>query len=173
MPASARREYLTTQVMTATPQKLQLMLIEGAIRYGTQAKHLRSEQREDEACEALVRCQEIMGELLASVSAGESDVSRKLAGIYVYLFRTLTEANLQHDDAKLDDVLSVLAIERDTWSQVCEEFGSVAQNNTAAPSTSPHAPSASPPATPHAESPSPAALDISDNPPHTGISFQA
>jgi flagellar protein FliS len=51
-------------VLTAPPQKLQLMLIEGAIRFGLQARSLWNEDRGAEACEALVRSQEIVVELM-------------------------------------------------------------------------------------------------------------
>ena len=48
MISAARDEYLTTEVLTAAPQKLQLMLVEAAIRFGRRAE-LHWQNRENEA----------------------------------------------------------------------------------------------------------------------------
>ena len=55
MDSNARDTYLETQVKTATPQKLQLMLVEGAIRFAHQAIHHWEQQDEPAACESLIR----------------------------------------------------------------------------------------------------------------------
>jgi len=47
MDASAHESYLVTEVMTATPQKLQLMLIDAAIRSAEKARRLWHEQEDD------------------------------------------------------------------------------------------------------------------------------
>ena len=148
MTTTARDAYLTTQVMTATPQKLQLLLIDAAIRSIQMGKKRWEEANEDAAGDALTHAQEVMGELLASVGSTRSQISRRLAGIYLFLFRTLTEAHLQHDEEKLDDCLRVLLIERETWSQVCEKFGSTREADQ---TTNAEELKAAPPATSHTQ----------------------
>ena len=158
--ATARDCYLATQVMTATPQKLQLLLIDGAIRCGQRAKRMWQDGQDEAAGEALVRCQEIVGDLLASVASSTSDLARRMAAIYLYLFRTLTQAHLNHDPQKLDDALSVLEIEQETWREVCQKFGSmIHQGPHIADRKHGHAPSSSAISDPGAE--------------QSGISFQA
>jgi flagellar protein FliS len=123
MTPSARDAYLETQVMTATPQQLQLLLIDAAIR-SAQLGQKHWETGNDEAAgDALLHAQEVLSELMASVGVAKSDISRRLAGIYIFLFRILTEAHLQRNEKKLADVIRVLMIERGTWSLVCEKFG--------------------------------------------------
>ena len=56
--------YLVTEVMTSTPQKLQLMLIEGAIRAIERGRQKRRAGDDEQACESLLRAQEIVGQLL-------------------------------------------------------------------------------------------------------------
>jgi len=124
MNAAARDAYLTTQVMTATPQKLQLLLIDAAIRSAQLGQRHWAELNEEAACEALGHAQEVVAELLASVASAKTDISRRLASIYMYLNDALTVAQVQHDEQQLADVVRVLMIERETWSQVCEKFGS-------------------------------------------------
>lgn len=122
MQPSARDVYLETQVMTASPQKLRLMLVEGAIRKVSLVQHCWDNQRPEEALEASIRAREIISELIAPLSEDKSPLARQMLAVYVYLFRTLTEASLENDRQKLADVLRVLGEERETWTQVCAKF---------------------------------------------------
>ncbi len=124
MNQSARDNYLVTEVMTATPQKLQLMLIEAALRMAERGRSKWREGDDLQAAESLSRAQQIVGELLASLDR-DSDLPmvRRVAAIYLYLFRTLMEASHAHDEVKLADAVRVLEEERETWRQVCEKLG--------------------------------------------------
>ncbi|MCR4413528.1 MAG: flagellar export chaperone FliS [Thermoguttaceae bacterium] len=124
MTASIRENYLVTEVLTATPQKLHLMLVEAAIRAGQQARqHWRSGDNEA-ASEALIRAQEIMSELVAGLNREvEPDLVRRVASVYLFIYRSLMEANFLRDESKLADALRVLEIERQTWRAVCEKLG--------------------------------------------------
>lgn len=122
MQPSARDVYLETQVLTAPPQKLRLMLIEGAIRFVKQTDELWSAERYDEALESLIRAREIIGELMSSLSPEKSPLARQILPLYVFVFRTLTEAQLEKSRQKLADALRVLDEERETWRQVCEKL---------------------------------------------------
>ena len=125
MSTTVRDNYLRTEVMTATPQKLQLMLIEAALRFGYQAQQAWSESREDAATEALVRCQQVVTELLCSLNPeGDPQLIRRVASVYLYIFRTLTTAQMQRDANRLTDALRVLEEERQTWRELCEKMGS-------------------------------------------------
>lgn len=124
MPASARDTYLETEVLTATPQKLQLMLIDGALRFIELARHHWRNDKDEEACEALIRAQRIVTELLSGLNKDvDADLAGKVASIYLYIFRTLLAAHNERDEEKLDDVVRILNIERETWRQVCEKLG--------------------------------------------------
>jgi len=125
MQHSARENYLATEVMTATPQKLQLMLIEAAIRSAQMARQKWHDEKDDEACESLIHAQQVVGEMLASLNREVApELVEKVAAVYIFVFRSLMEANQQRSEEKLDDALRVLEIERETWRQVCEKLGS-------------------------------------------------
>jgi flagellar protein FliS len=124
MQPNARDVYLETQVLTASPFKLRLMLIEGAIRFVNQTLHFWEVERHEEAVESLIRAREILGELMSSVSPEKSPFAKQILPLYGYIFRTLTEAQLQRDRQKMDDALRILAEERETWQLVCEQFAS-------------------------------------------------
>ncbi len=125
MQSSAQANYLTTEVMTATPQKLQLMLIEGAIRSAERTRALWADGDDEGACESLINAQQIVGELVAALNHDAApELTSKVASVYMFIFRSLVEANYQHDEKRLDDAVRILKEERQTWLQVCEKVGS-------------------------------------------------
>jgi flagellar protein FliS len=125
MQASACENYLATDVMTATPQKLQLMLIEAAIRSAERARDRWQAGEHGQADAALIHAQQIVGELLAGLNReADADLVKKVASVYLFVFRTLMEANHERDETKLNDALRVLEVERETWRRVCEQWGS-------------------------------------------------
>jgi flagellar protein FliS len=121
---SITQDYLATEVMTASPQKLRLMLIEAAIRQAQRAKQHWSQGRVEDATEAIIRCQLVVTELLAGVNReAPNGLAPKIVAVYMFLCRTLVEANLQRSEEKLDHVLEVLEVERETWRLVCHRQG--------------------------------------------------
>jgi flagellar secretion chaperone FliS len=127
MQSSARQEYLATQVTTAAPQKLQLMLLEAAIRSTRKAKEQWQAGRDDQACESLIHAQEVAGQLLAALDReANSELVSRVAAVYAFIYRCLVEANCHRDEKKLDDALRTLEIERETWYQLCLQLGSQA-----------------------------------------------
>jgi len=125
MPSWAQSTYLTTEVMTATPQKLHLMLIEAAIRFAHQARQQWNNGENEEACESLIRAQDIVTHILGGLkSSPDRQLSRKVASVYLFVFRSLMEANIHRDETRLDGALKVLETERETWRQVCERLSS-------------------------------------------------
>ncbi len=119
---SARDEYLVTQVMTATPQKLQLMLFDAAIRSARQAQDHWQQDRDEEAGECLLKSQQIVTQLITGLdSSKDSEMVRQVAGIYMFIFRALVFAHLRHDEEQLSDALQILESERETWQLFCEQ----------------------------------------------------
>ncbi|MDR1290978.1 MAG: flagellar export chaperone FliS [Planctomycetaceae bacterium] len=122
---TARNNYLQAEVSTATPQKLQLLLVEAAIKNIHRTKKAWSESRFDVGVESLTVAQDIVSEILCSLDMeGNPTIAKQLASIYLFIFRRLAEGGMRHDEAKLDDALRVLSSERETWRQVCDKFGS-------------------------------------------------
>lgn len=122
MHTDPRSSYLESQVLTATPQKLRLMLIEAALGAARQAINYWNENLDNQANIALIRCREIVSELLAAIRPDESELTRNVAGIYVFLCKTLAEAQLHRNHGKVYEAINVLEIERGTWSDVCEQM---------------------------------------------------
>ena len=122
--------YLESNVLTAPPQRLHLMLIEGAIRFGRQAEESLRLGNQVASANAMLRVIDILGELLAGVREKKSALNMKIEELYWYLFRRISEAKIYADAAALGEVLQLLEYERQTWQLVCDKLSS---GNAAAP----------------------------------------
>src|SRR5687768_4944742 len=99
-------EYLVTQVMTATPQKLHLMLLEGALRQCERAQRMWSEGQDEAAGESLSKAQEILTELLAGLNyAQQPELARRIAAVYTFVFRALVVAQVRRQHSSLADAV--------------------------------------------------------------------
>ena len=122
-------KYFESQVFTATPQRLRLMLIDGALTYARKATQHWEQGRIYEGGEAIVGCQRIVTELLRGLRADLApDLVANVAAVYNYVFRCLIEAGFKRDAVKLADAVRVLEIERETWRRVCEQLGSTLES---------------------------------------------
>ena len=132
MQLSAREDYLTTEVMTATPQKLQLMLIQGALRMAERARQCWQQDDDAGAFEALQKCQQVIVEMLSGLKVeADPDLVKKVAAVYLFVFRAVISAQIDHDEKQLDEAVSILEIERETWQQLCAKLGTKREDNTA------------------------------------------
>jgi len=122
---TVRHNYIQADVFSATPQKLQLLLVEAAIKNVLKTKKHWEEGNISDGFETITLAQDIVAEILCSFDVENSpEIAKKLASIYVFIFRRLTEAGMKQDQEKLSDAYRVLCSERETWRQVCEKFGS-------------------------------------------------
>ena len=145
--------YLETKVLTAPPQQLHLMLLDGAIRFGRQAQDGLERGDQIAAATPLLRMLDIVGELLAGVRENKSELNRKIADLYAFLFRRVSEAKINSDGVALRESLELLEFERETWQLACDKFASASAKG------------------PH---PSHTAAYASRNPsPKNGLSFEA
>lgn len=130
MDSTAHDTYLETQVLTATPQKLRLMLIEGALRYGRLAAECHAKREVDSQwCTALGRCNDILTELFSSIREERSSVAVRVQSIYRFLLLQLASISATADLVLLNEVLEVLESERETWRQLCEQMPTAPDRN--------------------------------------------
>lgn len=123
MSASVGDSYREGDILTAPPQRLHLMLIEGAIKFIERTRHLWRTNQPDAGFEALIRAQEIVGEILAGIKTETGgDLAKRVAALYTFVYRCLVQASLSRDEKPLEDALRVLAIERETWQELCRRL---------------------------------------------------
>lgn len=122
MTTAAENPYLRDAVLTATPEQLQLMLYDGAIRFALQARDAIERKDYETSYDKLTRAQQITSEMMNGLNY---DVNRELcervASIYNFVYRKLVDANVTRSISAIDDALSVLRIERETWRLLVEK----------------------------------------------------
>ena len=119
-----QKTYIEREVATATPQKIQLMLIEAAIKNIHRVKNHWENNDPEAAFHAITRIQDIVTEILCSLDmVGSPEIAQSLAGVYVFIFRKIASVRGPDDMASLDEALKVLMAERQSWKEICEKFG--------------------------------------------------
>ena len=112
-------EYLETQVMTATPLQLHLMVIDGAIRYATQAEEALQENDFETAHFALNRSREFVTELIGGLDQERSDeIVNRLKSLFMFVYQNLVNADMKRDVSKARDALKILKMHRETWMEL-------------------------------------------------------
>ncbi len=110
--------YKQQSIMTAPPERLVVMLYDGAIRFFFQAAGAMREDAWTTADERLVRGEAIVDHLLATLDMSAGEIAERLQGIYVFCKRLLLEARLERDAGKVDLVRGYLSELRESWAQI-------------------------------------------------------
>lgn len=124
MSETARQQYFAAEVLTATPQKRHLMLIEAAIRLAERTLEHWRRNEQSPAVDCIVRCQRIMVELVKGLRPEQNpDLVGPVAGVYLFVYRSLVLGQAQRNPERVKDALRVLEVERGTWQEVCRQLG--------------------------------------------------
>jgi len=116
-------QYLKTQVMTASPEMLQLMLWDGAIRFAEQGKDAIVRKDIEGSYKALLRAQRIVMELNTSLRHNVNpELCGKMSALYNFMYRRLVEANVQKEVRLVDEALEIMRHQRETWSMLMSQL---------------------------------------------------
>lgn len=156
MSDSSRQQYLESKVFTASQPQLHLMLLDGALRFGTQARDAWTESEGFAAADsALERMFDIVEELLQGLASGEGEISEQLAEQYAFVYRELAACRINADKQRLETCLELLTYQRETWKLASERIDA----------EQPATPKPAKLATPH--------MDTGSTQPVAGFSFEA
>jgi len=120
---NASNEYLRNAVLTASPEQLQLMLYDGAIRFTRQGLDGLESKNWEDVYTGFTRAQKIVLELLSSLNY---DVDRalctRMAGLYNFIYRKLVEAGSRRNAETGREALKLLEYQRETWLLLLEKL---------------------------------------------------
>lgn len=117
--------YLRTQIMTARPEQLTLMLFDGAIRFTKAGRQALEQQDYESSFNNLQRAEQIMIELLNSLRHDVDDsLCKRQASLYLFVYSKLVEANMSHRSEPLDDASNILETLRETWTLLMDKLQS-------------------------------------------------
>ena len=115
--------YLTTKVMSATPEELRLMLLDGAIKFANQGMEGLKAKDHEASYTGLTQCRNIVLELLNGIRDGDDPVlADKVKGVYSFLYAELVEVGMERDPVRLEKLITLLEYERETWVMLMEKL---------------------------------------------------
>ena len=123
-PQTAQQQYLRTRVMTATPEQLQMMLYDGAIRFSEQARAALEAHDYEKSYNMISRVQKIITEMSCTLKRDVlPELCDKLSALYAYVYKKLVEANVQHSVEAIDEALGLMRYQRETWALLLDQLG--------------------------------------------------
>ncbi len=117
-------QYLKTQIMTASPEALQLMLWDGAIRFAQQGRDAILKKDIEGSYRLLLRSQKIITEMSASLRHDVNpELCKNLAALYNFIYRQLVDANVRKDVNAVNEAIKLMQHQRETWVMLMDKLG--------------------------------------------------
>ena len=121
--------YLETQVLTASPVRLHLMVVDAAIRFARQGEAALEAGNLETAFLALNNSRACVNDVLTGIKADPNpDLADQLRALFGFIQRNLMYADLHRDPQLIRDAVEVLETHRRTWVELMEH---VQQEQTA------------------------------------------
>ena len=103
------KQYQTSNITTATPEKLMILLFDGAIQFLQKAKNAIAEKKLQERSQNIDGARKFIRELMRTIDLENgNDVSKNLFKLYNRMAMDLIKANIQKNANKIDEVITDL-----------------------------------------------------------------
>lgn len=100
------KQYQTSNITTATPEKLMIMLFDGAIQFLQKAKVAIAEKQYLERSQNIDGARKILRELMRTIDLDNgNDVSKRLFRLYNTMATKLMKANIQKNADMVQEVI--------------------------------------------------------------------
>lgn len=111
-------QYKQNSVLTASPERILIMLYDGAINFLLRAKIAIDEKNIEDSHTYITKTQKIIREFMNSLDkeAG-GEMAENLFRLYEYLHHRLIQANIKKDNEMIDEVLKHLRELKKTWEE--------------------------------------------------------
>lgn len=131
--AKVSQEYLKNAVLTATPEQLQMMLYDGAIRFTLRGAEALQRKDFEGAFNGFERAQRIVLELNNGLRREiNPQLVDQMSALYDFIYRRLIDANVRQNLGAADEAVRILKHLRETWVMLMEKLAEEA------PKTIPH-----------------------------------
>jgi flagellar protein FliS len=116
--ATAQNAYRDSAILTAPPERLVVMLYDGAHRFLFQAAAAMRAGDLVTVNARLQRAEAIIAELRSTLNFDAGVVAARLEAIYAFCQRHLLEARLERDPERIERVMGLLGELREAWDQI-------------------------------------------------------
>ena len=102
-------QYKNNEILTATPEKLMIMLYDAAIQFLFKARKSINENNPAEICNNIIGCQKILREFMKTIDLENGiEVGKHLFVFYDKLVKMLYKVNRKRDLDMLEEVINEL-----------------------------------------------------------------
>jgi len=137
MTTTEANAYLRTQVFTASPEQLRLMLLDGALRFARQAIEGLEARDYEASYNGITQARAIVLELATSIRADvDPDLAERVRSVYLFIYREMVDASVARDVARLGKAVDLLQYERETWAMLIERIAAERAGASPNPPTS-------------------------------------
>jgi flagellar protein FliS len=117
--ASSPQAYRQSAVLTASPERLVVMLYDGAIRFLGQAAIAMRDRDVAMTHLKLRRAEAIIEHLQNTLDMEQGEIPENLQSIYLFCRRHLNEARVERDPRRIRAVVGLLTQLRESWDAIC------------------------------------------------------
>ena len=115
--------YFRQKVMTASPEELRLLLIEGCIRFLKQGREAQGVRNYEKIYDNFTNARNILIELMSSLKHELApELCANLDAIYTYVFKRITEGSFEKSTTKIDEAIALMEYDRETWLLLMEKL---------------------------------------------------
>lgn len=116
MAFDVNNPYFRTKVLTATPEELRLLLLEGALHFVAIGREGLASKDFERVYEGFSQSKAILMELMNALRPELApELCSRLSGLYTYIYKLLMEASFERSDDKAAEAQKLLEYERETW----------------------------------------------------------
>ena len=116
--ATSPKTYRQSAILTASPERLVVMLYDGACRFLVQAAAAMREGDVPTYHNRLRRAEAIISHLQNTLDLEQGEIAHNLLAIYLFCRRRLNEGWAARDPRMIDEVRELLAQLRESWNAI-------------------------------------------------------
>lgn len=115
--------YFRTKVLTASPEELRLLLLDGALHFTAVGREGLAAKDFERVYEGFSQAKAIVMELINALRPEHApELCQRMSGLYTYIYRLLIESSFQRNDEKAAEAQKLLEYERETWAMLMEQL---------------------------------------------------
>jgi flagellar protein FliS len=116
---NAARKYREQAILTASKEKIVVLLYDGALRYLDRARLHVDKGNRSAVGESLSKAFAVVSELRSSLDRGRGgEIAAKLDGLYVFVQDRITATNRTRDLQTLGEARDILATLKEGWDAI-------------------------------------------------------
>lgn len=115
--------YLKTRVLTANPEQLRLMLLDGAIKFARQGQAGLRSGNFEASYEGFSQSRAIVMELIVTIQHEHDPVlAGRVKSVLSFIYSQMVDASMDKDADKMEEPIRLLEFERETWAMFIERM---------------------------------------------------